>query len=61
MRVGGQTLARVATLANSHQLSSSFDRVLKNNAIKRGHLIIIIPLSVIFRLGLIQQFQLVNV
>ena len=28
MRVGGQTLARVATLTNSHQLSSSFDRPL---------------------------------
>ena len=26
MRVGGQTLARVATLIDSHQLSSSFDR-----------------------------------
>ena len=26
MRVGGQTLARVATLTDSHQLSSSFDR-----------------------------------
>ncbi len=25
MRVGGQTLARVATLTNSHQLSSSYD------------------------------------
>ena len=25
MRVGGQTLARVTTLINSHQLSSSFD------------------------------------
>ena len=29
MRVGGQTLARVATLIDSHQLSSSFDRALK--------------------------------
>ena len=28
MRVGGQTLARVATLINSHQLSSSFDGAL---------------------------------
>ena len=28
MRVGGQTLARVATLIDSHQLSSSFDRAL---------------------------------
>ena len=26
MRVGGQTLVRVATLIDSHQLSSSFDR-----------------------------------
>ena len=29
MRVGGQTLARLATLIDSHQLSSSFDRALK--------------------------------
>ena len=31
MRVGGLTLARVATLIDSHQLSSSFDRALRNN------------------------------
>ena len=31
MRVGGQTLARVATLIDSHQLSSSFDRAFNSN------------------------------
>ena len=38
MRVGGQTLARVATLIDSHQLSSSFDRALSHQALASSKL-----------------------
>ena len=49
MRVGGQTLARVATLISSHELSSSFDRALKIESKDHRKTVVLLQQDVVLR------------